>query len=59
MTEQQSDTGQRIVVGVEGSPSSREALRQAGLTGASVEAITAWRAPTLATVSCRRAREQT
>jgi len=47
MTEQQSDTGQRIVVGVEGSPSSREALRQAGLTGASVEAITAWRAPTL------------
>jgi nucleotide-binding universal stress UspA family protein len=51
MSEQQNDTGQRIVVGVDGSPSSREALRwavrQAGLTGASVEAIAAWRAPTL------------
>jgi nucleotide-binding universal stress UspA family protein len=51
MSEQQSDAGQRIVVGVDGSPSSREALRwavrQAGLTGASVEAITAWQSPTL------------
>jgi nucleotide-binding universal stress UspA family protein len=51
MTEQQNDTGQRIVVGVDGSPSSREALRwavrQAALTGASVEAITAWQSPTL------------
>lgn len=51
MSEQQNDTGQRIVVGVDGSPSSREALRwavrQAKLTGASVEAITAWQSPTL------------
>jgi nucleotide-binding universal stress UspA family protein len=48
MTEQQSATGQRIVVGVDGSPSSHAALRwavqQAGQTGASVEAITAWQA---------------
>jgi nucleotide-binding universal stress UspA family protein len=51
MTEQQNDTGQRIVVGVDGSSSSRAALRwavrQAKLTGASVETLTAWRAPTL------------
>ena len=51
MTEQQDGTGQRIVVGVDGSSSSRAALRwavrQAGLTGASVEAITAWQSPTL------------
>jgi nucleotide-binding universal stress UspA family protein len=51
MSEQQDDTGQRIVVGVDGSPSSQEALRwavrQAKLTGASVEAITAWQSPTL------------
>jgi nucleotide-binding universal stress UspA family protein len=50
MSEQQNDTG-RIVVGVDGSTSSRAALqwavRQAGLTGASVEAITAWQSPTL------------
>ena len=50
MSEQQDDAG-RIVVGVDGSTSSRAALRwavrQAGLTGASVEAITAWQAPTL------------
>jgi nucleotide-binding universal stress UspA family protein len=51
MSEQQSDTSQRIVVGVDGSPSSREALRwavrQAELTGASVEAITAWSSPAM------------
>jgi nucleotide-binding universal stress UspA family protein len=51
MIEQQNDTGQRIVVGVDGSSSARAALRwavrQAELTGASVEALTAWRAPTL------------
>ena len=39
----------RIVVGVDGSPSSRAALawavRQAGFTGASVEAIIAWQNP--------------
>lgn len=39
----------RIVVGVDGSPSSREALRwalrQAALTGAVVDAVTAWRDP--------------
>jgi nucleotide-binding universal stress UspA family protein len=50
MTEQQSSGG-RILVGVDGSPSSVEALRwavrQAGLTGGSVEAITAWQSPTL------------
>jgi nucleotide-binding universal stress UspA family protein len=51
MIEQQNDMGQRIVVGVDGSSSSRAALRwavrQAELTGADVEALTAWRAPTL------------
>ena len=39
----------RIVVGVDGSPSSTAALawavRQAGLTGASVEAVMAWHYP--------------
>ena len=39
----------RIVVGVDGSPSSMEALRwairQAKLTGAEVEAVTAWSYP--------------
>jgi nucleotide-binding universal stress UspA family protein len=51
MSEQQNDGTGRIVVGVDGSTSSRAALRwavrQAGLTGASVEAITAWQSPTL------------
>jgi nucleotide-binding universal stress UspA family protein len=51
VTEPQDYSGQRIVVGVDGSPSSRAALRwavwQAQLTGASIEAITAWQAPTL------------
>jgi nucleotide-binding universal stress UspA family protein len=41
--------GHRIVVGVDGSPASQEALawsiRQAELTGASVEAIIAWHDP--------------
>ena len=40
---------QRIVVGVDGSDSSKAALRwairQAKLTGASVDAVTAWRYP--------------
>jgi nucleotide-binding universal stress UspA family protein len=51
MSEQRNDTSQRIVVGVDGSPSSREALRwavrQAELTGASVEAITSWSSPAM------------
>lgn len=50
MTEQQHD-GPRIVVGVDGSPSSKEALRwavrQAELTGAGVEAVMAWHMPLL------------
>jgi nucleotide-binding universal stress UspA family protein len=41
--------GQRIVVGVDGSESSKEALRwavtQAELTGGSVEAVAAWHYP--------------
>ena len=51
MTERTGPTGQRIVVGVDGSTSSREALRwavrQAELTGGRVEAIMAWQSPTL------------
>jgi nucleotide-binding universal stress UspA family protein len=43
----------RIVVGVDGSPSSRAALRwaarQAGLTGGTVEAVIAWQIPASAT----------
>ncbi len=50
MSEQQ-ESGQRVVVGVDGSPSSRAALawavRQAGLTGASVEAVIAWHYPAM------------
>ncbi len=42
-------TDKRIVVGVDGSPSSMKALRwairQAKLTGAEVEAVTAWSYP--------------
>jgi nucleotide-binding universal stress UspA family protein len=42
-------SGARIVVGVDGSPSSQEALRwaarQAGLTGATLEAVIAWHWP--------------
>ena len=44
------EQGQRIVVGVDGSEPSKAALRwairQAKLTGASVDAVTAWRYPT-------------
>jgi nucleotide-binding universal stress UspA family protein len=43
--------GHRIVVGVDGSPPSKAALawavRQAGLTGASVEAVIAWHYPVM------------
>ncbi|MEU9126888.1 universal stress protein [Kitasatospora sp. NPDC048540] len=46
-----ADRGQTIVVGVDGSPSSRAALRwalaQARLEGAAVEAVTAWDFPPL------------
>ena len=42
-------TGPRIVAGVDGSPSSlsalRWAIRQAGLTGAAVDAVIAWHYP--------------
>jgi nucleotide-binding universal stress UspA family protein len=42
-------TGHRIVVGADGSPSSlsalRWAIRQAGLTGATVDAMIAWHYP--------------
>lgn len=45
-----SASQQRIVVGVDGSEHSKAALRwavgQARLTGASVDAVTAWRYPT-------------
>ena len=41
--------GPRIVAGVDGSPSSmsalRWAIRQAALTGAAVDAVTAWEYP--------------
>jgi nucleotide-binding universal stress UspA family protein len=44
-----SGNGHRIVVGVDGSPASQEALawamRQAELTGASVDAVIAWHNP--------------
>jgi len=50
MTEGQGRHGGRIVVGVDGSDSSRAALawavRQASLTGAKVEAVNAWHVPT-------------
>lgn len=48
----QNDTPPRIVTGVDGSASSvaalRWAARQAGLTGASVDAVIAWHYPVLA-----------
>jgi len=49
MSGQGRHTGSRIVVGVDGSPSSigalRWAIRQAELTGAAVEAVIAWHYP--------------
>jgi nucleotide-binding universal stress UspA family protein len=49
MTAEEGATGQRIVVGVDGSPSSqaafRWAIRQARLTGGGVWAVTAWHRP--------------
>ena len=49
MPGQEHGTGPRIVAGVDGSPSSvsalRWAIRQAGLTGATVDAMIAWRYP--------------
>lgn len=49
MTDRAAGTTQRIVVGVDGSPGSTGALRwamkQAHLTGATVEAITTWQDP--------------
>ena len=51
MMSEQQGSGRRIVVGVDGSPSSRTALawavRQAELTGTSVDAITAWHYPVM------------
>lgn len=50
VAEPTAPVGSRIVVGVDGSPSSKAALRwavrQARLTGARVEAVTAWEFPT-------------
>jgi nucleotide-binding universal stress UspA family protein len=49
MSGQQDGEGSRIVAGVDGSPSSMDALQwaigQAGLTGASVDAVIAWHYP--------------
>ncbi len=49
MPAQEDSTQPRIVVGVDGSPSSlsamRWAIRQAGLTGATVDAVMAWHYP--------------
>src|ERR1700729_1649043 len=49
---QERRTGPRIVAGVDGSPSSMSALgwavRQAGLTGAVVDAVIAWHYPVTA-----------
>ena len=49
MMSRQDRDDRRIVVGVDGSPSSMAALRwailQAELTGCAVEAVTAWRLP--------------
>lgn len=51
MTWQVEPSDGRIVAGVDGSPSSKAALkwavRQAGLTGCVVEAVTAWHYPTM------------
>jgi nucleotide-binding universal stress UspA family protein len=52
MNERQQTQGQRIVVGIDGSAPSKEALRwavgQAELTGAAVEAVIAWQFPAAA-----------
>jgi nucleotide-binding universal stress UspA family protein len=52
MPVQQSDTEPRIVAGVDGSPSSlgalRWAIRQASLSGATVDAVIAWQYPAAA-----------
>jgi nucleotide-binding universal stress UspA family protein len=52
MPAQENPAGPRIVAGVDGSPSSlsalRWAIRQAGLTGAAVDVVTAWHYPDLA-----------
>ena len=49
MPKQEHSTGPRIVAGVDGSSSSlsalRWAVRQAGLTGAAVDAVIAWNYP--------------
>jgi nucleotide-binding universal stress UspA family protein len=49
MTTTQEGTSHRIVVGIDGSPSSLDALnwavRQAELTGATLEALTSWEWP--------------
>jgi nucleotide-binding universal stress UspA family protein len=51
MSTQHEPSGRRVVVGVDGSPSSRAALawavRQAELIGASVEAVIAWHYPVM------------
>ena len=51
MTEPHEGNQQKIVVGVDGSPSSKGALRwavrQAQLTASAVEAVTAWEYPEL------------
>jgi nucleotide-binding universal stress UspA family protein len=51
VSQQDSGGARRIVVGVDGSPSAEDALRwavrQAGLTGARVEAVIAWHLPLL------------
>src|SRR5580658_876854 len=52
MPVQENPSGPRIVAGVDGSESStsalRWAIRQAGLTGAAVDAVIAWHYPDLA-----------
>jgi Universal stress protein family len=52
MSEQEHPTGPRIVAGIDGSPSSlsalRWAIRQAALTGATVDAVMAWHYPAAA-----------
>jgi nucleotide-binding universal stress UspA family protein len=51
MTWQAERSGERIVVGVDGSPSSKAALtwavQQAALTGSTVEAVIAWHYPAM------------